>query len=334
MNKGLSIMSQTSTRREFLRNAATAGAAAGLALATPRGVFAQPAPASPVAKPLSKLCLCEYSLHAMIQNRNELDNRDFAPYAKKNFDFDAVDYWSRPFNGNHTNADYLAEMKKKADDAEVKGVLILVDDPPDMGQVNESQRIAAIEGHKPWVEAAKTLGCDGIRVNARSQGRVTPEEMQRHTADGLRRLSQFAATLGMDIVVENHGGLSSNAAWLAAVLKEVNLPNCGSLPDFNNWDVGPGQRYDRYQGVQELLPSAKVVCAKAIRFDEMGNETSTDFRRMFKMMVDAGFQGYVELEFETAGMPEVDGVKALKALVEKIRDELAAAQQEATPAAG
>jgi sugar phosphate isomerase/epimerase len=336
-------MFPTHSRRDFLRDSTLAGAAAGLAVSLPRGLFAQDPQATtqptgqPVAPPaadgpLFKLCLGEYSLHVMIQNQRELDNRDFAPFAKNTLGFDAVDYWSRPFNSNHTNAQYLAEMKKKADDAGVKGVLILVDDPPDMGQVNEPQRLAAIDGHKPWVEAAKTLGCDGIRVNARSQGMVPPEEMQKHTADGLRRLSEFAAPLGIDIVVENHGGLSSNGAWLAAVLKEVNLPNCGSLPDFNNWTIGPGQQYDRYQGVLELMPSAKVVCAKGLVFDDQGNERNIDFRRMFKIVVDAGFRGYVELEYEGTGLSEVDGVRALKTLVERVRDELAAAEPAAPPA--
>lgn len=163
--------------------------------------------------------------------------------------------------------------------------------------------------------AAKQLGCHSIRVNAQSQGSY--EEQQKRAADGLRQLAEFAAPLKIDVIVENHGGLSSNGAWLAGVMKQVDLANCGTLPDFGNF-----YEYDRYQGVRELMPFAKAVSAKSQAFDSAGNETAVDYRRMMKIVVDSGYHGYVGIEWEGDDPSEVEGIKRTKELLERVRSEL------------
>jgi sugar phosphate isomerase/epimerase len=117
--------------------------------------------------------------------------------------------------------------------------------------------------------------------------------------------------------VENHGGLSSNGDWLAGVMKLVNKPNCGTLPDFGNF-----HDYDRYRGVEELLPFAKGVSAKSHEFDADGNEVRTDYRRMLRMVVAAGYCGWVGVEYEGNGLSEPEGILATKKLLEKVRSEL------------
>jgi sugar phosphate isomerase/epimerase len=187
----------------------------------------------------------------------------------------------------------------------------------DLGDADDKARTQAIENHFPWVEAAKRLGCHSIRVNAASKGSF--EEQQKLAADGLARLSEFAGQLGMNVIVENHGGLSSNGEWLAGVMKLVNRPNCGTLPDFGNF-----HDYDRYRGVEELMPFAKGVSAKSHEFDDAGNEVRTDYDRMLRLVLAAGYRGWVGIEYEGTALPEADGIRATKKLLERVRDSLTA----------
>ena len=193
----------------------------------------------------------------------------------------------------------------------------MIDGEGNLGDPDENKRAQAIENHHKWVLAAKTLGCHSIRVNARSGDKLPYEEQLKLAADGLRRLSEFGAKHDCNIIVENHGGLSSNGAWLAGVMKAVDLPNCGTLPDFGNF-----HGYDRYQGVKETMPWAKSVSAKSHDFDEQGNETRTDYVKMMKIVVDAGYNGYVGIEYEGGKISEVEGVKKTQALLQRVRDEL------------
>lgn len=301
------------TRREFLQDAAIfAGGTvwAGSLLSSP--LLA----ADKKKKPLYKISLTEYSLHRMIA-KNELDNLDFAEFTKRVFNIDAVEYWNRPFFTKAQDEKYINQMKKNADDAGVGATAILIDGEGNLGDPKEEQRKSAVDRHKKWVECAKTLGCHSIRVNARSQGSY--EEQLKLAADGLRMLSEFAKPLNMNIIVENHGGLSSNGKWLAAVMKSVDMENCGTLPDFGNF-----HDYDRYQGTKELMPWAKLVSAKSHDFDEEGNETKTDYRKIMKIVVDAGYHDYVGIEYEGRTIPEIEGVRKTKALLEKVREELSA----------
>ena len=168
-----------------------------------------------------------------------------------------------------------------------------------------------------WVEAAEFLGCHSIRVNAHGVGK-TDEEKAANTTKGLRSLSEFGKEHGINVIVENHGGLSSNGKWLAGVLKNVGLDNCGSLPDFGNFGS-----YDRYMGIKELMPFAKGVSAKSHDFDAGGNETRTDYVKALKLVLDAGYRGYVGVEYEGGKIGEAEGIIATKKLLENVRDQLA-----------
>lgn len=303
-------MTHTLNRRQFLNS--SLGVAAGLAVGGPLASFASAA--GDKKKPLYKISCTEYSLHRMIAKK-ELDNLDYAAFVRKTFDLDAVEYWNRPFFSKAKDEKYIADMRKRADDAGVAGTVILIDGEGNLGDPDEAKRVESVDRHKKWVECAKALGCHSIRVNARSKGSY--EEQMKLAADGLRRLSEFAKPLEMGVIVENHGGHSSNGQWLAAVMKMVGLPNCGTLPDFGNFGD-----YDRYKGVEELMPFAKSVSAKAHAFDKEGNETKTDFYRMMKIVVAAGYHDYVGIEFEGGSIPEVEGVKLTKALLERVRERL------------
>jgi L-ribulose-5-phosphate 3-epimerase len=310
----MNISSRQFERREFLRTGALA-AGAGLAV----GASGLPRVLAAAEKePLFKISVAEYSLHRLIA-KGELDPRDYGPFCKKHFDVDAVEYWMGPFADKGRDLAYLGEMQKKSEDAGVKQLLIMVDIPDgkgNLGHPDEKERQAAVEVHFPWVEAAERMGCHSIRVNARSEG--SREEQAKLAADGLRQLSEFAGPHKINVIVENHGGLSSDGAWLAGVMKAVDLPNCGTLPDFGNF-----HEYDRYKGTEELMPFAKGVSAKSHAFDAEGNETKSDYRRLMKIVLDHGYHGYVGIEWEgEKPEDEREGVMLTKRLLERVREEL------------
>ena len=253
------------TRRDFL--ATTAGVMA----AAPFVARAQQA-----SPPPFRISLAQWSLNRTIRAK-QLDHLEFARVAKREFGLEAIEYVNTFFKDKATDAAYLAEMNRRAADEGVFQHLIMVDGEGNLGDPDAALRAKAVENHRRWVEAAKTLGCVTIRVNAASAG--TFEEQQKLAADGLRRLTEIAAASSINVIVENHGGLSSNGEWLAGVMKMVNHPRCGTLPDFGNF-----YEYDRYQGVKDMMPFAKAVSAKSHDFDAQGNETTKDYRRLMKIV--------------------------------------------------
>lgn len=307
-------------RREFIKHTA-------IAVATPLAVntslFAQAIVNKD--KPLFKISLAQWSLHRMLKD-NKLDALDFASFTKKTFDINAIEYVNSFFKEHAEDEVYLKQLKSRADEHGVKSLLIMVDGEGALGDPDDAKRKQAIENHYQWVTAAKFLGCHSIRVNAQSSGGY--EDQIKLAADGLSRLTEFAAKHDLNVIVENHGGLSSNGKWLAAVMKKVDHPRCGTLPDFGNFCLDWSRRdeldawYDRYQGVKELMPFAKAVSAKSHDFDDSGNETHTDFRRMMKIVLDADYHSYVGIEYEGEKLSEVQGIKATKKLLEKVRKEL------------
>jgi len=288
-----------------------AGLAAGPAL-LPRLLRAAP----PDGQPLFKISLAEWSLHKTLFS-GKLDNLDFPRTAKEDYGIDGVEYVNQFFKDKAKDTAYLGELAKRSADAGVTNVLIMCDGLGDLGNPDAAARTKAVENHFPWVEAAKRLGCHSIRVNAASKGSF--EEQQKLAADGLARLSDYAAQLAMNVIVENHGGLSSNGEWLAGVMKMVGKPNCGTLPDFGNF-----HDYDRYRGVEELMPFAKGVSAKSHEFDAAGNEVRTDYQKMLRLVMAAGYHGWIGVEYEGSALPEPEGIRATKKLLEKVRAEMAA----------
>ena len=299
-------MTRLIDRRDFLAGSSLAAAALAVPALLPGDDKEKK------KKPLYKISLTQYSLHRMIGG-GKLDNMDFTAFTRKEFGIAAVEYWNRPFFDKAKDKAYIGKMRKRADDAGVGATVILIDGEGNLGDPDAAKRKDSVERHKKWVEAARKLGCHSIRVNARSKGSY--QEQLKLAADGLRMLSEFAATIKMNVIVENHGGLSSNGKWLSAVMKSVKLKNCGTLPDFGNFGS-----YDRYLGVRELMPFAKSVSAKSHDFDKQGNETKTDFVRMMKIVVAAGYNDYVGIEYEGGKLSEVAGVHATRKLLLKVRD--------------
>lgn len=301
-------------RRAFLKLAA--GAATGVSLSS-----LAPATASAAKTPLFTLSLAQWSLHRALFGK-QLDNLDFARTAKLEYGIDAVEYVNQFFKDKAKDPRYLAEMKKRAADHGVRSVLIMCDGEGALGDPDPVKRKQAVGNHYRWVEAAKFLGCHSIRVNAQSDG--TYEEQIDRAADGLRQLTEFGATHDINVIVENHGKLSSNGDWLITVIKKVGHPRCGTLPDFGNFNLGDGREYDRYRGVEQMMPFAKGVSAKTHDFTANGSEAHTDYWKMMKIVLAAGYHGHVGIEYEGSYLSEPEGIRKSKALLEMVRRELEA----------
>ena len=262
-----------------------------------------------------KISLAEWSLHRMLFS-GKLDHLDFCLFAKKQFDINAVEYVNSFFFDKAEDVSYLKEMKKRADDIGVISLIIMCDNEGALGDPDKKARNKAVENHYKWMEAARYLGCHSIRVNARSEGNYVDQIAL--AADGLRKLTEYGEKIEINTIVENHGGLSSNGKWLVSVMNEVNHPMCGTLPDFGNFKIKDGEWYDRYLGVKELMPFAKAVSAKSHSFDSKGNEIHTDFNKMVDIVLSAGYDGYIGIEYEGSELEEVDGIIMTKSLMERV----------------
>ena len=270
-----------------------------------------------------KLSLAEWSLHKTLFD-GKMVNMQFAAKAKE-LGFTGIEYVNQFFKDKAENTAYLDSLNAAAKAAGITQVLIMIDGEGYLGEADSVRRDSAVNAHKKWVTAAKHLGCHSIRVNAHGEG--TAEEVSANVVKGLTALSQFAAQHGINVIVENHGGYSSNGAWLADVMKKVNLPNCGTLPDFGNfclkreggvmWGAPCTEEYDRYKGIEEILPFAKGVSAKSYDFDAEGNDTKIDYKKMLDLVKVSGYSGFIGVEYEGEKDPEIDGIKKTKALIEK-----------------
>ena len=277
-----------------------------------------------------EISLAEWSLHRAI-GAGKLDHLDFPAKAKNDYGISAVEYVNGLFGGKKMNfkeaaknSAYLNELLKRSKDVGVFNHLLMVDDEGPLAVPDEKLRLASVDNHKKWIEAAKFLGCLTVRVNLHGQG--TSDEKKKASIDSLGRLGEFAQSMQINIVTENHGNESSNGAWVADVMKQVNRSNVGTLPDFGNFCLSDpwGQTqsdckemYDRYQGVKELLPFAKGVSAKTYDFDNNGEQPKMDYKRLIGIVKDFGFKGYIGIEFEGNTQPEEEGIRKTKLLLEK-----------------
>ncbi|MFK7947355.1 MAG: sugar phosphate isomerase/epimerase family protein [Saprospiraceae bacterium] len=275
-----------------------------------------------------KLSLAQWSFHNALgipdASTKTMDHLDFAKKAKE-LGFEGVEYVNGFFKNKAKDMDYLKQMKQRAADNEIESLLIMIDGEGDLAVKDDANRTKAIENHYKWLEAAHFLGCHSIRVNVFGKG--TAEEMAYGAKDALSRLSEFAATENMNVLVENHGGMSSDADWMMKVMNEVNLKNCGMLPDFGNfcvkrdsgkrWDGKCIEEYDIYKGVEMFMPKALAVSAKSHNFDDNGEERKIDYKRMLQIVKDAGYTGYIGVEYEGKEISEEEGVIATRDLLIK-----------------
>ena len=271
--------------------------------------------------PFFTISLAQWSLNRSLY-AGKLDNLDFPALAKNTYDISVVEYVNQFFLDKAENTKYLNELLKRCTDNGVTNHLIMCDGEGPLGDSDNKKRMKAVENHYKWVNAAKHLGCKTIRVNIAGEG--SAEEVEKAAIDGLSKLGEYASSVEINVVVENHGGYTSNGAWISRLMKKINKPNIGTLPDFGNFctriaDTAEWkciEEYDRYKGVAEMLPFAKGISAKTYDFDSKGNCVETDYPRMLKLIKKGGFSGYIGIEFEGTTIGEEEGIKKTKALLD------------------
>lgn len=325
-------------RRKFLKQLSIS--TAGLFFAD--SIFAQNSIKN-TAPLFFEISLAEFSFFSDLIG-GKMTNLDFPVKAKKDYGVNVVEYVSMFFNNKHTDINYLNDLKKRTADEGIRNNLIMVDGA-NISDLDEAKRIKAVESHYAWVDAAKTLGCSAIRVNLGAMDMPgTSDDEFNASVDGYSRLLEYGDKAGINIIVENHLGRSCNAAWLAGIMKKVNHPRAGVLPDFGNFCIKRSkpatndiagwlstkceEQYDVYKGIEELMPYAKGVSAKTHKFKADGEEADLDFKRIFTIIKKSGFKGYVGIEYEgglyrsmgkdESYLPNAEGVMATKKLLEKV----------------
>ncbi len=316
-------------RRDMLKLAASA-AAASLSTA---------ARAADAKEPLFKISLAEWSLNKRMFKRGgeePLDHLDFAKTAR-GFGIDGIEYVNQMFFDKAKDQACLGEMKKRQDGEGVQGLLIMCDREGNLGDPDEAKRKLAVENHIKWLDAAVFLGCHSIRVNAASDPKLPWDEQRKLAADGLHRLCALGDERGLFVVVENHGGLSSNGKWLAEVMQAADHQRAGILPDFGNFYTNrdKGELYNPYQGLREFMPWVKkAVSAKAYDWDTGAGrfytedrreprEMTLDFERLMGIVIKAGYRGHVGIEYEGAKHSEMEGIARTKRALDELREKLA-----------
>ncbi len=261
------------------------------------------------------LAVQQYSFNRQLRD-GSFDLLDFPKTVVEGTGITALEYFNGHILDKVRDTRFFRELKKRSNDVGATCTMMLCRSDVALDSPDSSARYSAVEGYIPWMEAVRLLGGKAIRVDCRSDGDY--EEQKKYAIDGLRQLCDVARPFGMNILVENHGGFSSNGKWLADVMSKVGKRNCGTLPDFQNF-----HGYDPYLGVEELMPYAKIVCAKSKEFDNDGNETNVDYRRMMKIVLDSGFKGSIGIEFEGHSMDPIKGILATKHLIERVVGEMA-----------
>ncbi len=319
------------SRRRFGRDSLifTSATLAGLYLASCKNEVNTVVPADlKDGKVFFKLSLAQWSFHKALQG-GKMDHLEFADKAKA-LGFDGIEYVNQFFKDKATDNSYLHRMNVRARSAGVEQLIIMVDGEGGLATPDKKGLAMSIENHKKWVDAASTLGCHSIRVNCHGKG--TPEEVAAAGVEGLSKLSEIAAKQNVNVIVENHGGYSSDGQWMSSVIEKVNMDNCGTLPDFGNfcvereggemWGTPCIKEYDKYRGVKELLPYAKAVSAKAYDFDEKGMETTIDYKKMLSLVKLAGYKGYIGVEYEGEVLPEEEGIVKTRDLLLAVAKEI------------
>lgn len=302
------------TCRTFVRGTLAGGAALGLGLRT--ALADTPGKPAPGKIGNFKISLAEWSLHKALQGK-KIDNLDFPKIAREDYGIEGVEFVNQFFKDKAHDSPYLKDLKKRANDHGVTCVLIMIDGEGDLSATKPEERMKAVDNHKKWVDAAVELGCHSIRVNTGSHYSATNV---RDAAEGCGALAEYGAKHNINIICENHGGPSSDPDSLLALIKAVNSPRFGTLPDFGNFPKKNGKyAIDVYDAIARMMPHAKGVSAKSYDFGPDGQETTLDYPRILKIVTDSGYQGFVGIEYEGSRLGEPDGIRATKKLLESLR---------------
>ena len=279
-----------------------------------------------------KLSLAQWSLHKAIRG-GEMSPYLFAEKSK-DLGFTGLEYVNQLYDDVMKSEDKSSSIKnfilknnQLASDNGMDNVLIMIDEEGDLAGEDEEKRLKSIDNHKFWIDTAAEMNCTSVRLNL--YGSKDIETWKALSIDSLSKLGEHAKGTGLNVIVENHGRITSNIPELMNAINGVNMDNVGTLPDFGNFcmaDEGYGSVfdgtcetvYDFYKGVEEMMPKAFAVSAKSNDFDGNGDEKTIDYMKMLKIVKSFGYTGYIGVEYEGKRLSEVEGIKATRDLLIKV----------------
>lgn len=324
-------------RKEFLSQLSLAGIGiSALGTVACKNTTKKAAPVVAEVTPFFKLSLAQWSIHNMIREGG-VSPYDFAKLSKE-WGFTGLEYVSQLYRDVIESATpaaaintFVEKNNSLAKEHGMENVLIMIDGEGSLAASDAAERMSAFEKHKKWVDAANGMNCHSIRVNL--FGDKDPEIWKNNAVEGLIPLCEYAKGQNVNIIIENHGALSSNAALLMEVIEATGMDNCGTLPDFGNfcvkrdvdspWGGNCVEEYDKYKGIEEMMPRAFGVSAKSYSFNTKGNETTIDFERMLSLVKKAGYTGFVGVEYEGSELSEEAGILATRDLLIRLGSKMA-----------
>jgi hydroxypyruvate isomerase len=229
---------------------------------------------------------------------------EFAKIAREDFGLNGIEYVNTLFEV--PTEDYLKTLKKNAEDHNVTSVLIMVDSEGDGCMPTAEGRRQFEINHRKWIDAARYLGCSAIRTNCRGPEGVDKNEALKWAVESYNMLLEYAASAQINVVIENHGGVSNDADFMVALMKQVDSPYFGTYPDWRE----PSKEFDNYTYLEKTLPYAGGMSYRNQPTEELT-------AKMIRLTKSSGYRGWYGIE--SSGRDEIKKGKSLlnKYLFEK-----------------
>jgi L-ribulose-5-phosphate 3-epimerase len=271
---------EKTSRRGFFEKSILLGAAG---LLTPSLFAWQNKKSDPLRIPKNGISLAQWALVEEVR-AGKWKTLDFPRIAREDFGIDGIEFVNTLFE-SPTTMNYLNTMKKNAADHGVTCVLIMCDAEGDACAPTKETRRQFEINHRKWIDAAQYLGCHSIRINCIGPKNVNKEEALKWSAETCSMMMEYAIPAGISVLIENHGGVSNDADFMVALMKEVNSRYLGILPDWRQ----PGGDFDNVEFLRKTLPYAG-----GMSFRNQPTEELT--ARMIKLAHETGFRGWYGIE--------------------------------------
>src|SRR5580765_3339503 len=228
------------------------------------------------------ISLAEWALVEEIR-AGKWKNLDFPRIAREDFDLNGIEFVNTLFES--PTETYLKKLKQNANGHGVTMVLIMVDEEGDGCAATKEGRKQFEINHRKWVDIAHFLGCHAIRTNCRGPENVDKKEALEWATESYTMLLEYAKPANINIVIENHGGVSNDPDWMISLIEKLNNPAFGSFPDWRN----PSDEFDNYNYLEKTAPYAKGMSYRNQPTEELT-------AKMIKLSHDSGYRGWYGVE--------------------------------------
>ena len=292
------------TRREFIGSTIAAGALAGA------GNMSLPGKAAAADRPTKDdISLAAWSLVREFRE-GKWKNLDLPRICREDFGINGLEFVNSFFE--LPTERYLNQLKKNAAEHGVTLVLIMVDGEGNMSAMEKKERMQAALNHRKWVDIAASLGCHAIRCNVGGPSKDYDQDTMKRAADSFGNLVEYASQYPLNVILENHGGASSNPDMMIGLMKAINSPNFGTLPDFGNI-----YEFDRYESIRKLVAYAKGISVKT-KFKPNGTHPDYDLEKLLKICMEEGYHGFYGIEQESPDANSWQAVRWSKAVIDRV----------------